>query len=85
MDLSQIRTKIDAVDDEIIRLFCQRMALSEEVAAYKKGTGTPIRDAGREREKTISSENRRNDVPGLDILAGGDDMRYRRCDIFHVS
>ena len=33
MELSDIRVKIDAVDDQLLDLFLQRMALSEEVAA----------------------------------------------------
>ena len=35
MELSEIRTKIDAVDDQLLDLFLERMHLSEEVAAYK--------------------------------------------------
>ena len=34
MELSEIRTKIDAVDDQLLDLFLHRMELSEEVAAY---------------------------------------------------
>ena len=51
MDLSDIRTRIDAVDDELIRLFLERMDLAREVAASKRGTGKPVYDAQREREK----------------------------------
>ena len=35
MELSEIREKIDAVDDQLLDLFLERMHLSEEVAAYK--------------------------------------------------
>ena len=32
MELSEIRAKIDAVDDQLLDLFLERMALAEEVA-----------------------------------------------------
>ena len=50
MELSEIRTKIDAVDDQLLDLFLQRMALSEEVAAYKNEHRLPILNKQRERE-----------------------------------
>ena len=36
MDLKDIRTQIDAVDDELVQLFVKRMNLSAQVAEYKK-------------------------------------------------
>ena len=50
MELSEIRTKIDAVDDQLLDLFLERMALSEEVAAYKNEHHLPILNKQRERE-----------------------------------
>ena len=50
MELSEIRTKIDAVDDQLLDLFLQRMELSEEVAAYKNEHHQPILNKQRERE-----------------------------------
>lgn len=50
MELSEIRTKIDAVDDQLLALFLERMALSEEVAAYKNEHHLPILNKARERE-----------------------------------
>ena len=50
MELSDIRVKIDAVDDQLLDLFLQRMALSEEVAAYKNEHHLPILNKQRERE-----------------------------------
>lgn len=50
MELSEIRTKIDAVDDRLLSLFLERMALSEEVAAYKNEHNLPILNKQRERE-----------------------------------
>ena len=50
MELSEIREKIDAVDDQLLGLFLERMALSEEVAAYKNEHRLPILNKQRERE-----------------------------------
>ena len=49
MELSEIRAKIDAVDDQLLDLFLQRMDLSEEVAAYKNEHHLPILNKERER------------------------------------
>ena len=50
MELSEIRTKIDAVDDQLLALFLERMELSEQVAAYKNERHLPILNKQRERE-----------------------------------
>ena len=50
MNLQEIRKKLDAIDDQMIGLFSQRMRLVKDVAAYKKEQGLPILDTGRERE-----------------------------------
>lgn len=50
MELSEIRARIDRVDDQMLELFLKRMALSEEVAAYKKERGLPILNRDREQE-----------------------------------
>ena len=50
MELSEIRVKIDAVDDQLLSLFLERMALSEEVASYKNQHHLPILNKQRERE-----------------------------------
>ena len=49
MELSEIREKIDAVDDQLLDLFLKRMHLSEEVAAYKNEHHLPILNKERER------------------------------------
>jgi len=51
MDLTQYRKQIDSVDDEILRLFIERMEIAQEIARYKKARGMPALDAAREREK----------------------------------
>ena len=50
MELSEIRTQIDAVDDQLLNLFLKRMDLSEEVAARKNERHLPIENKTRERE-----------------------------------
>ena len=49
MDLKEIRVKIDAVDDQLLKLFLERMHLAEEVAAYKQANNLPILNKERER------------------------------------
>ena len=49
MDLSEIRQQIDGIDQELVRLFCQRMSLSAQVADYKKANNLPIFVPARER------------------------------------
>ena len=48
MELSEIRQQIDQIDNEIIRLFLQRMHCSEEVARYKIQNGKAVFDPARE-------------------------------------
>ena len=50
LNLEAIRGQLDQIDDEMIRLFVQRMRLVSDVAAYKKENGLPILDTGRERQ-----------------------------------
>lgn len=49
-ELNTLRREIDAVDDELIRLFKRRMEISAKVSAYKRASGMPTLDAGRERK-----------------------------------
>ena len=42
LDLGKIRDEIDVTDDEIVRLFQHRMALTAEVAQYKIETGKAV-------------------------------------------
>ena len=48
-ELKDLREKIDAIDQQMVDLFKQRMEVSKEVAAYKQEHGLPTLDAGRER------------------------------------
>ena len=51
MELKDYRAHIDAVDDEIVRLFQERMDIAANIAAFKKENGLPILQTAREREK----------------------------------
>lgn len=48
MDLQDYRRELDRLDGEITRLFAERMAVSAEVADYKRARGLPVLDVGRE-------------------------------------
>lgn len=47
-DLNEIRKKIDNIDKDVAKLFCDRMNLCKEVAEFKKQNSMPIHDAKRE-------------------------------------
>lgn len=51
MDINELRAQIDSVDKEIIRLFQERMTISEGIAEYKQSIGKAIYDPERERKK----------------------------------
>ena len=53
MDLAQLRSEIDKIDDELVRLFVQRMGITAQVADYKKEHHLPILVPAREREKLL--------------------------------
>ena len=48
MDLKDYRDRIDAVDDEIVRLFRRRMEIVEELGRYKRTHALPFEDLRRE-------------------------------------
>lgn len=50
MDISELRNKIDSIDDDLVRLFVERMGISAQVADYKKERNLPIFVPARERE-----------------------------------
>ena len=50
MDLNDIRKEIDGIDDQLVKLFVERMNLSAQVADYKKQNNLPIHVPARERE-----------------------------------
>ncbi len=68
-DLSEYRKELDAIDEQLVSLFCRRMNLCGKVGEWKKEHGKPILDRGREREKL-------NEVA---TLAGEEYASYTRC------
>ena len=53
MELSEYRARIDAIDEEIVRLFAERMEAAAGIAAYKREHNLPVLDQRREREKLL--------------------------------
>ena len=51
MDLNELRSQIDGIDNELVQLFCRRMEVAEQIAEYKRQNDLPILVPAREREK----------------------------------
>ena len=51
MDIQDMRKEIDAIDDQLVQLFTQRMDVAARIADYKKAENLPIFVPAREREK----------------------------------
>ena len=51
MDLKELRSEIDRIDDDLVKLFKARMDVSAKIADYKKEQHLPIFVPAREREK----------------------------------
>ena len=63
-ELDKLREEIDLIDSEIVRLFSERMAVSEKIGDYKRKNGLPVLDKTRENEK-------------LDAIEGGVDPELK--------
>ena len=50
MDIQDLRKEIDAIDQELVSLFCRRMNVAAEIANYKRQNNLPIYHPGRELE-----------------------------------
>lgn len=50
MEITDYRNKIDAIDEKMVKLFCERMELAKDIASYKKENGLPVLDTERERK-----------------------------------
>ena len=46
--IEELRARIDRIDSELIRLYGERMKVSEQIGLYKKERGLPVRDPARE-------------------------------------
>lgn len=51
MDISELRGKIDGIDDGLVGLFSERMSVSADIAKVKSQKGLPVHDSERERQK----------------------------------
>lgn len=60
--LAEVRQDINKTDEEMARLFEQRMKLAAEVAAYKKANSLPIYDAQREEQVLQNGMQRIDDT-----------------------
>ena len=49
-NLEQTRREIDRIDEGLVKLFLERLAVSRDVAMAKRETGGPVSDPARERE-----------------------------------
>ena len=49
MDIQELREKIDRVDDDLVRLYGERMELAREIGRYKRERNLPVLDTERER------------------------------------
>ena len=54
MNMDELRGRIDAVDDELLRCFAERMDIAGDIARYKAEHGLPVLDERREREKLFA-------------------------------
>ncbi|MBO5639419.1 MAG: bifunctional chorismate mutase/prephenate dehydratase [Oscillospiraceae bacterium] len=49
--MSEYRNKLDSIDEEILRLFSERMNIAAEIASWKQENSLPVLDVRREKEK----------------------------------
>ena len=48
MDMQELRSQINQIDEQLVRLFDARMKVALEIGKYKKANGLPVYDAARE-------------------------------------
>lgn len=70
MNLEELRTKIDEIDEELIKLFEKRMDVAGEIAEFKRGNDMPVLSAPRERQKlaAVTEETRDDMKPYVSVL-----------------
>ena len=57
MDLNELRGRIDSIDEQIIRLYEERMDVCRQVAEYKIENGKKVYDRVREEEKLAKARS----------------------------
>lgn len=58
-DLLDIRKDIDKIDEQIVKLYEERMKLTSDVAEYKINTGKQVFDKEREESKLATLQKKR--------------------------
>lgn len=75
MNLEEQRKQIDKIDDEIVKLFKERMDVSSRIAEYKKENGLKIKDPAREKSKIFQVTSKsRDDLKSYTAFLFGDLM-----------
>lgn len=74
MDLQDLRVQIDKIDNEMIRLFEDRIKVSEDIARYKLSIGKPVFDPDREMSKIKSARA----MASTDFNADGVEALFRQ-------
>ncbi len=64
MELNELRQEIDKIDDELVKLFGQRMEVAAQISDYKKEKKMPIYQPSRERSKL--QDVAKKAAPGMD-------------------
>lgn len=72
IDLQEIRGQLDEIDESLVSLFEKRMVLCRDVAEFKLGTGKPVYDGEREKQK----------IDAVKALAGNDFNRQAVQELF---
>ena len=78
MELKDLREEIDQIDAQLVQLFSKRMAISAQVAAYKKEHNMPIYVPSREQDI----------LDGIDAKVAPEIAPYTKelyCKIFELS
>ena len=58
MEITEIRKRIDEIDDGLLELFLERMKLSEQAAEYKRARSLPVLNKEREREVLAKAQQK---------------------------
>ena len=62
MSMQELRERIDGINDEILQLFLERMAISEKIVAEKQKKGMPLVDRARERAILAEVQEKAGDM-----------------------
>ena len=64
MDIQDLRSEINSIDDQLVKLFCRRMDVAAQVAEYKRDNNLPIFAPAREREILASVADKAGEEMG---------------------